>query len=149
MSRLLLPNVHGMHLIDTLSTNENSKSAIRLECTCGNFLGSLAGLKPLENGRVIVKCEELKLLKPEDTVDYLRRLNRDPAMAGRKGCGRITILSPLGQIEKEFVPGSEDYSKLTGMLDAVREKKENAERLRAWAEQHAQDFQGAAGRVGA
>ncbi len=127
MSLLIGPNVKDSSLVDVFSKNENNAAAMRVKCVCGNFLGSLGQFNPLEGawkGCRIVKCEELKVLKVEDTVAFLQRMRRDPNEANKKGCGRIIIFSSIGQVVKITVPGTEEHTKLAGALEKIRTDKD-------------------------
>ena len=139
MSLLIGPHVKDATLIETFSKNENNASSQRIKCPCGNFLGSLGQFNPIEapwKGCRIVKCEELKVLSAKDTLEFFRRIKRDPnGLADKKGCGRILIFSQVGQVIRVVAPGNEDHTKLAAALDAIRAQKENEARLTEWRKQ--------------
>jgi hypothetical protein len=124
MTHLVNPDVHSLDLVDVYSKNLNNASSQRIICTCGRFLGPLSALKPLDYGRRMVKCEELSLAKPEHVAEYLRMMKRDPTLASRKGCGRVSVFTKEGQVERVIETTDEMYANLCAALDRVRQKKE-------------------------
>jgi len=141
MSGLLIgPHVNDPTIVATFSKNENSAAAMRIRCVCGRFLGSLGQFNPLNGmaaawkGCRIIRCEELKL-SIEGTVEFLRRIGRDPNGAGHKGCGRILIFNERGQPVKVVAPGDETHTSLAAALEKIRTAKEAEARRIGWVKQ--------------
>lgn len=111
--------------VAALSRNENNVSAYHVECRCGNMLGLLGQFRPDDEGRRIVRCDDLT---PEQLLKQTREMGLvwTPSLSrnGRKGCGAITILGKTGQVLRVFETNSEQHAALSKALDAVRQKKD-------------------------
>jgi hypothetical protein len=137
MSLIISPTARAADLVDTISKNVNSAASQRMRCPCGRFLGVLAGFKPLTGqwkGARIVICEEIKkhIVSVQDTVEFLRRVGRDPNSAELKGCGRIIVFGATGQVIRMTVPGTEEHGTLHAALEKIKRKQEDEARLQAY-----------------
>jgi len=145
MSGLILsPNFHDPNIPDVFSKNANNPASVRILCAgCKLFLGvlgqfhslsSLGAVAPSLKGHRMVLCEELKVLTVDQTVNWLRRVGRNPNLAERKGCGQIMVYSENAQLLKSCAKGTEHYDRLKAIHDAIRKKKEQADALKIWRE---------------
>lgn len=137
MSRL----IHGADAarlmpIQALSKNLSNVSAYHVQCVCTKMLGLLGQFTPDDNGRRIIRCDDLT---PEQVADLVRSLGLVmPPNLQRisKGCGAITILGKEGQVLRVFEKGSPAYTELNGRLEAIRKKNEHEAALKAQVDAH-------------
>jgi len=61
-------------------------------------------------------------------------VGRNPNLAERKGCGQIMIYSENAQLLKSAAKGTEHYSQLHKIHEALRKKKDNEQALKIWRE---------------
>jgi hypothetical protein len=137
---ILSPDVHHPDIPDVFTKNANNASSVRILCAnCKLFVGVLGQFHALNdkahpevNGHRLIFCEELTVLTVEQTVNWLRRVKRNPNLAERKGCGTIMVFNRDGKIVKSVQKGGESWNALKKAHDMLKKKKEDAATLAAW-----------------
>jgi hypothetical protein len=137
---ILSADVHHPDIPDVFTKNVNNPASVRILCAnCHLFLGVLGQFHALNdrahpnvNGHRLVICEELSVLSVEQTVNWLRRVKRNPNLAERKGCQNIMIFNSDGKLVKSVKKGVEGWNTLKAAHDMLKKKKEQAGVLAAW-----------------